>query len=562
MALKPRHKRRIFWSIIGLIGAIVLSVIIVPPMITLNSFKPMVEKSIVEQTNVNAKLNGDIHFSLIGGATIVAHDVEIPNAHIGSIMFSIPFHSIFNIQNAKLNDAVVIYDADITIDKLAAVMFNHNIEIYNSTINFLGRQYHIIRADFTNGEFHGVIRTNHHKYDIEFIGDTFHIKNRNNNLDIIGQIYTDGSTRGQMSLDTDNVNDWFGFTEPKINQPVHLTTNFSWDGGHGYKFTDIVADNFSGNIDINPDGSTVIQLVSDNANIDFSFLFNKTRPSISTTYNLDLYGKINLGKYQFKHFKLQATGTGNKYQITNVIADDITITGGTITADGAENILITMPIDGIPTMCLFSGSTTDWQCSKFSYGDMSGSLSVSDGVYKIVVKSDVPFPTDNQINNLIKSLGTNGTIDFTFSDIGGTYIINDKNHTASYKFAKNKTLKWLKPDLPFIPKFMLSDTGDFSWDNGMMTFVPYNKQWQLSVYDNYFYLTGTSFKRWLPNIDLQSINDAPYSVSGFYQDGKISNLVIKISGHEFFGNASHNNLQTLRFLIILRNKNSCQTHHY
>ena len=472
----------------------------------------------------------------------MAHDVDIANAHIGSVMFSIPFHNIFNLKNAKLNDAVVIYDANITIDKLGAAMFNHNIEIYNSTINFLGRKYYIVRADFTNGEFHGVIRTDEHKYDVEFIGDTFHIKNRNNNLDITGQIYTDDSTRGQMSLDTDNVNEWFGFSEPKINQPVHLKTNFEWDGSHGYKFTDIMADNFSGNIDRTPDGSTVIQLVSDDADIDFSFLFNKNRPNTQTTYNLDLYGKINLGKYQFKHFKLQAVNSQNKFQITNVIADDIAITGGTVSADGAENILITMPVDGVQTMCLFSGTPSDWQCSKFTYGDISGTISVSNNTYKIVAKSELPAPTDNKLRNLIKSLGTNGTIEFTFSDIGGTYTIDGKNYTVSYNFAKNKTLKWLNINIPFLPKFMLSDSGDVAWDNGMMTFTPYNNQWQLSTYDNYFYLTGTSFKTWLPGIDLQSVNDAPYAVSGFYQDGKVSNLVIKLADHEFFGNASNNNL--------------------
>ena len=375
----------------------------------------MVEKSVLEQTNVPAKLDGNIHFSLIGGATIVAHDVIIPNAHIGSVMFSIPFHSIFNIQNAQLNGPVVIYDANITIDRLAPAMFNHNIEIYNSDINFLGRKYHIIRADFTNGKFHGLIRTDDHKYDIEFAGDTFHIKNKNNNLDIIGQIYSDGSTRGRMSLDTDNVNDWFGFSEPKINQPVHLTTNFEWDGEHGYKFTDILADNFSGNIERTPDGQTIIQLVSDDADIDFSFLFNPNRSIQETTYNLDLYGKIKLGDYEFKHLKLQSTGTKNVFQITNVIADDITITGGTITADGAQNIMITMPIDGVQTMCLFSGNPQNWECSKFTYGDISGTLSVSDDTYKIFATSSTPFPTDTKLNKLIAGLGKTGTIDFTFS---------------------------------------------------------------------------------------------------------------------------------------------------
>jgi len=542
MALKPRHKRRIFWTIFSLIGAIALAIILVPPMITLNSFKPMVEQSILAQTNVPAKLNGNIHFSLIGGATIVAHDVVVPNTRIGSVMFSIPFHSVFDIKNAKLNDAVVVYDAEITIDKLAPAMFNHDIEIYNSTINFLGRKYYIVRADFTDGAFHGTIRSDEHKYDVEFSGDTFHIKNKNNNLNITGQMYSDGSTRGQISLDTDNVNDWLGFSEPKINQPVHMTANFEWDGGHGYKFTDIVADNFSGNIERAPDGSTIIQLVSDNADIDFSFLFNPNRPAQNTTYNLDLYGKIKLGQFEFKHFKAVVQSTENKFQITNVIADDITITGGTITRDGAQNIMITMPVDGVNTMCLFSGTPTDWQCSKFTYGDISGHLSVSDGKYKIVAHSDTPHPTATETNNILKKLGNDGTIDFTFSDIGGTYNVDKKNTTTSYNFAKDKTLQWLNINLPFLPPFMKTDHGDVKWNNGMMTFTPYNGQWQLSAYDNYFYLTGTSFKKWLPNLDLQSLNDNSYSITGFYNNGKISNLVIKIAGHEFTGSVSGNNI--------------------
>ena len=115
MALKPRYKRRIFWTLICAIGAFALAIIIIPPMITLNKFRPMIEKSIYDQMAVPAKLNGDIHFSLVGGATIVAHDVVVPTARIGSVMLSIPFHDFFDIEHAQLKNAVIIYDADITI---------------------------------------------------------------------------------------------------------------------------------------------------------------------------------------------------------------------------------------------------------------------------------------------------------------------------------------------------------------------------------------------------------------------------------------------------------------
>ena len=181
MALKPRHKRRIFWTTVISIAVILLASVLIPPFITLNGFKSVVEQSVHTQTNVPLKLNGDIHFSLVGGATIVAHDVDIPDAKIGSVLFSIPFRSFFNLKDAKLNDAVIIYDADINIKKLEPAFFNHNIEIYNSNIILYGKKFHIVRADFTNNEFHGVIRSAHHKYDVEFIDDTFNIKNKTNN---------------------------------------------------------------------------------------------------------------------------------------------------------------------------------------------------------------------------------------------------------------------------------------------------------------------------------------------------------------------------------------------
>ena len=276
MALKPKHKRNIIWSLIALVGALVLSVILIPPMITLNSFKPMVEKSVFEQTNVPAKLNGNIHFSLVGGATIVAHDVVVPTARIGSVMFSIPFHSFFDLQNAKLNDAVVIYDADISVDKLAPAMFYHNIEIYNSNITFMGRVFHIVRADFTDGIFNGTIRTDDHKYDVKFAGDTFYIKNKTNNLDIAGHFFPDGTIRGHIFIETENINQWFGFTEPRIDKMVALSTDFEWDGKDGYKFTNINFDNISGSIDIQPNGHKDVRLVSDDLDFDFHFYYIPT----------------------------------------------------------------------------------------------------------------------------------------------------------------------------------------------------------------------------------------------------------------------------------------------
>lgn len=542
MALKPKYKRRILWALACIFSVVVLSAIIIPPMITLNKFRPIIEKSIYEQMSVPAKLNGDIHFSLIGGATIVAHDVIVPTARIGSVMLSIPFHDFFDIQNAQLKNAVIIYDADITIDKLSPVNFNHTIEIHNSNIKFMGREFHVIRAQFANGEFHGTVRTDTHKYDVEFIGDTFRITNKNNDLEITGQMFSDGTIRGHISIETNDINSWFGFKSQRTPQPVKLTANFEWDGGAGYKLSNINTDHISGNIDVSANGDKTIQLVSDDINYDFSFLTSPGKLINKTSLNLDFYGNLKFIDHNFHHLRIQAIGTQDKLQISNIVADDIAITGGTITKNGAENLMITMPIDGVNSMCLFSGTPQKWKCTMFSYGDMSGSLSVDDDKFEISVQSDTPMPSGDKFMNMVKRLGTHGHISFQFSDIGGTYEIDNTHTHATYNFAKNKTLEFLDTDIPFLPEFMKSDRGDFSWKNGMVTFTPYNGNWKLSTHDNYFHLTGTSFKAWLPDIDLQSINDSEYIISGFYQDGKISNLTLTINGHEFIGSASDNDI--------------------
>lgn len=543
MALKPRHKRRIFWTTVISIAVILLASVLIPPFITLNGFKSVVEQSVHTQTNVPLKLNGDIHFSLVGGATIVAHDVDIPDAKIGSVLFSIPFRSFFNLKDAKLNDAVIIYDADINIKKLEPAFFNHNIEIYNSNITLYGKKFHIVRADFTNNEFHGVIRSAHHKYDVEFIDDTFNIKNKTNKLDLTGQFYSDGSIRGHMDIETKNINEWFGFDTPKINHPVKLTTNFEWDGHNGYEFTNLNANGYSGNVIVSPDGEKTIQLVSNDANLDLSFLTQPTDLLNRTKFNLDFYGSIKFMNHIFKHVKIDVIADQDILQITNIIADNLVITGGQITPNGAKNIMITTPVNNTNAMCIFSGTPANWECSKFTYGDLYGSISVKNNIFDIDVQSNQPMPenTDEFIKLLYK-IGSSGTVKFKFSNIGGTYKIENKKITPTYDFAKNKTLKWLNINIPFLPKFMTNDIGDFVWKENMLTFTPNSKQWELSTYDNYFYLTGNSYKIWLPNIDLRFLNDGKYAISGFYNKNQISNLKLELFNHEFTGSVSNKNI--------------------
>ncbi|MBP3316159.1 MAG: hypothetical protein J6L70_00975 [Alphaproteobacteria bacterium] len=542
MALKPRYKRRIIWSLVSIFAALVLSIIILPSIITLNRFKPMIEAAVFEQTNVPAKLNGSIHFSLLSGATIVAHDVVVPTASIGAVMFSVPFKTFFNPKNPEIEPVVTIYDADITIDKLAPAVFNHDINIYDSNIMFMGRPFHIISAEMINNKFHGIVRSPNHKYDVEFSGDTFHITNKNNNLDITGQFFDNGTIRGHMSFTTNDINGWLDIPEPKITDTVNISMNFEWNGGTGFKYTNIQTDKITGNIEILPNGNRIIELKSNDLDYDFSFLLHPGKMLHETKYDMDFYGKLKFLNHEFKHLRINASATNDALNITNIVADDIAATGGTIDSTGAHNVLITMPFDGRPSTCMFSGTPDNWKCAPYSYGDIIGNISVNNNTFDMTIRSDNKMPKTGILNNRIKKLGNHGKIDFQFSDVAGTYNITPDNITPHFTFAHDKTLRWMNINLPFLPDFMNNDIGDFVWRGNILDFTPHNKMWQIQIDGKKFKLSGKSTHTWLPGLDLRAINDMPYIISGTYDNGVISDLVIELSNHKFTGSIVGNNI--------------------
>ena len=549
MSLKPRYKRRIFWSILSILALIGISIVVVPPMITLNNLKPKIEQALTEKIGIPAKIQGDINFSLLGKATIVAHDIEIPKGIIDSAMFSIPFYSIFNLDNAKLSGDISLYGANISIEKLTPQSLDFHLKINNSDINFLGKNYELISGVISDGQFSGTIRTNNHKYEIDLIGNDFYIRNQNDKLQAEGILFPDGSTSGKLSIETDNINKLFGFNTPRINRTVSLTANFEWDGGKGIKFTDIESKNFSGNIEILPSGKKEIQLYATNIDFDFSFLLDPSRIYYETDFNIDFYGKLKFANRTFSHLKVVAKGTKNKINITKVIADDITFTGGYIDETGAHSIIINFPYQGSNFMCFFSGTPDNWKCSSFTYENMTGSLSVSKDGFNIFIQSDKPMPSQDSLKALVSRFGDNGTVNFQFSDIGGTFYIKPESKSASYTFAKNKSLKWLGTNFNFLPKFMYDQIGNFEWEKGALKFIPNAGNWSLYLSENYFYLNGTNIKDLIPTLDLQSINDSSYIISGSYNKDTISSLNIKVDGHDFSGSLSGKNL-TLKTSVL------------
>ena len=550
MALKSRYKRRIFLIITFFFGLSILALIFVPPMFTLNGLKPKIEQTILDQTGITAKIKGNINFSLLGHATIVAHDIETPIGEIGSLLFTIPLTSIFDLNNAPLTGNISVYKANVKITSLIPEKFDHQIKIYDSDVSFKNRNFEIIRATLKDGILSGIIRTQNHKYDIEFEHDLFYVRNQNDKIEITGQIYADGSVRGQISMKTEDINKWFGFEYPEIKEQITLTTNFEWDGNRSFAFKDIKANKFSGNIYIFSDGSKKIELNGKDITYDFSFLFQPSNILYKTNFNLEFYGNLKFGLYNFNHLKINAVGTKEALQISDIIADDIAITGGYIDEYGAHNILINMPYEGLPSKCLFSGTPDNWKCSEFTYGNYSGSFSISGDKFEIFIQSDTPMPDRETLIRWAKKLGNTGRINFQFSDIAGSFEITpQQNMLPSYTFAQDKTLQWLNPNIKNIPDFMRNVRGDFMWQGDSMFFVPESGRWTLELTKTFFKIHGKNFKEWFPNIDLQALNNLNYVVSGTYSGNNVSNLKLEIAGQEFSGSVSGNNI-TLHTKIL------------
>lgn len=538
MVNKPKFWRRLILGIMIGLGTLAVAVVAVPPMITLNSLRPKIEYVIAQRTGVAAKIRGNVHFSLIGGAMISAHDIVVPGGTVASTRVRIPLTSIFDLANAPLNGDIVVYGARLTIDKLVPVAFENKIEIHDSFINFYDKVYEILSAEILGSTLRGTVRTNQHKYEIDSVGDEFIVKNRANDLLITGHLYSDGSAQGTMNLASADINAWFEFDTPKIDEPVKLSMDFDWDGGYGFNFTHIRGDNFSGAVRLYPDGARDIQLQATDVDLDFSFLSDGTDLLRHTSVDLILGGNLKFWGHQFHRLVAQVQGKDDVITIQNIILDDIRMTGGTIRADGARNIFIQMPLDGRAASCMFSGTPTDWQCSQFTWGTLSGRIAVKENQVEVFIQSPDAAPDMTWVVQQMRRLGNQGTITFQFSDIAGTMEITPKNENTHYTFARNRTLDWARLDMNFLPDFMRQAPGDFSWGNQKMHFTPYNGRWQLTVDGHWFEIQGKNFREWIPGMDTGFLNDMDYQVSGIYNGHDISDLVVRIGTHEFTGSVS------------------------
>lgn len=542
MSTQPR-KHIFFWVFLTIIAIVMAGLLVAPVFMDLNKVRGRLETAIATQTGMDVEINGDITFGIVGKTTILANDVSTPFGNISKISVQIPFRDLFDIQNATLTGTMLISGAEIKIDSLAPFMRNYNITVKDSTINFMGKNYQIIEGVFHNGIFNGLVRTGQHKYNIEFHGEQFTITNKNIDLKIVGELYPSGGAFGTLTIDTDRINSWFEFPEPKINKPVRLSTDFVWDGEYGFKFDNIVANNVHGNIELGSNGWRTIDLTSNNVTFDFSFLGRGSKLLRDTKLNIDFYGDLTFDNKKFEHIKINAIGTADYIQIDKIIADNSTFTGGIIDAKGAHDIMIKTNFDGKDIECLFSGTPNKWQCEKLKYGNIYGFIKSDNNHITADIKSNDTIDSNGISSYIAKLDGRPANIKFTFANVGGTYTSNGKESNTEYEYIYNQTLGSLNPNLHILPETMLNEPGNIVWNGDAITFIPNTDAWSLVVQGNSFYLTGTNIKYWVPKFDLQFLRGLEYIASGSYNErGDISNLTLKIAGHIFTGSVDANGI--------------------
>lgn len=550
--MKARHRRTLFLSILSVFLTLFLALIIIPPMLNLKHLRPNFEQAIKSQTGIDAKINGKINISLLKSAHIVAHNINIPNGNIDSVVFTIPIIKIFDINSAKFSGRIYVDGANIEIQELTKEKIDSTIEISNSNISFMGRSFNIINGTIKDGNINAWIREKQHKYLLETNGNKFLITNKNEGLKINGVLTSNGGATADLSIDTNDINAWFDFFEPAINKHVSMNTKVDWNGKSGFNFSDISGtignDKFNGNIILPGDGSIdKITFSSDDINFDLSFLLSKQSLLKNTRLELDLRGKLKFADTYYSYVKLIASGTDDNINIENLEFKNDKISGninGNILATGAQNLNLRFTKDDMNVYCLFSGTPEKWRCDEYEYKDKNisanGTIVSDNGSYKITLSSKNPMPDNFDFASALAFMGTNGTIIFKFSNAGGEIKIDNKQQDIKYSFIKDKSLNWLnKTNFDFLPESMKSETGFMKWSNDAFSFMPDGQKWNLRIEKDKFILSGRNeielIHSFNPDVDMPFINNFPYEISGKYSEPFIKDLEIRIAGHVFNG---------------------------
>jgi hypothetical protein len=556
--MKARHRRTLFFSILSVFLALILALVIVPPMFNLKGLRPGLENAILRQTGIPTKIDGRINISLLGHLHIVAYDVSIPNGKIDSVMFAVPLGKIFNLSDVNSLDEIFLDEANMYIQNLSAPHIDTKINITDSIVRFLNKDYKIIDGTLDGDNFHGIIRTNQHKYSLEKSGAIFSVINKNEGLTITGEFLPSGSARATLSIDTNNINAWFDFFEPDIYEHVQLKMNINWDGKYGFVFSNlrgkVGGDDFTGSIELPESGMRKIKFSSQKIDFDLSFLLSQKSLLTNAELELDLTGRLKFANKYYDKVKLIARGTDDAIIIENLEFENDKTSGvikGEITGAGAKNLALNFNYGDAEIYCLFNGMPDIWRCDDYEYTDnnlsISGTLTTDTNGFAATLKSDDLMPDNFDFASATSFLGRTGTIIFEFADAKGRIEIKDKKQNIIYDFIIGKSLSQTnKNEFEFLPDDMRNETGEMFWNENDFNFSAYSGKWELTTQGNFFYLSAASAKDFLrgfyPELELPFINDFPFEMSGNYSKSSVNDLEIRIINHIFRGSANQANI--------------------
>ncbi len=557
--MKNWHKRVLFWSTVTAVSLAGIATVFVPPLINFDFLKPRLETAILNNAGLHATIGGNVRLSLLGNPKVIANQVAISeyNGVVDSAVFRIPWKEVFAPQT--FGTTIELVNADLELSDLSTPAFSNRLIFNNSSVLFMGKKYSDINGVLQNGTFVGTVRTDDHKYSIGAVGGNFRITNPEIKLEMIGQLFSDSDentgANGTLSIETDKINQWFGFTVPKFTDVVSANMKFKWFGDD-LEFYDIIgetgASKFRGEIQIGKTHNSV-KMSADNLDFDLSFILGNSEFLRNADIDLNLNGNLKFGDHIFSTVEFVGMKSNSEFEIKHLRAvnsKESYVASGVINESGAKGLKLEITKSSGNLTCDFYGTTEVWRCAKFDIKtknySATGSVSVNPKSYEMTIESD-NLPFDTLLTELKKYFGPrNGIITFKLKGASGQTEVKSNNvRTLTLKadFVSLESLD-LSDILP-LPEIMLKDDGKVyvSIENGKLKSLDFEApDWSFAMSGESFVLEHSDIKRFLgavaPEIDLFFMqSNLPIVISGEYKKPYIRKLEIEFGTNVLHGYA-------------------------
>ncbi|MDR2269114.1 MAG: AsmA family protein [Rickettsiales bacterium] len=564
--MRPSQKYKVFWSSAIVLSALAMAYLIVPPLLPLNRFRADFEAMLSNAAGMPVEINGNLRLSLLGRPMLAANSVQIGDSEIESVRFRISWDSILNLRNAKITSGIKIHGLRKDAKILSIPNFGHKIILYDSIVNYAGKDYEIISGTLGAGRFSARIRAGRHKYNMDVENGEFVITNPNEGLKISGKIASDEagviSANGTLSIETNKLNEWFDFPHPAVKGKARLSMNFNWDGKGFFDFSKIRgtcgAATFGGRIKLwHENGAQTkksVRMKIDNADLDLSFLADKPEFLYNSEFEIVADGNIKTPIPQIKNINNLSIKMDSNFSEINIGTlkagnKNLSFSAiGRIIRNEANNLDISFyqnqPEQSV--RCTLSSNNGNWRCGRWSIAGKNmtafGTLDVSPDNFQMTFNSDNTEVDGDSIDVLKKYIGNrDGFVEF---QIGGTTgsakFQNGRRHVKYVR--ENAILETLPINLP-VSESMKRSTGavDAEINGDEMSFVFRNPDWSLVVNSaGNFAINHKSARKLLSMLtetaELPFVkSNIPVEISGKYRDQMISDLEIKVGEMEFSG---------------------------